>query len=58
MSKTRVNRPNNTTTKLKPRMVHVSKTYTRVALPPDKSGLVTFVYRPNKGVTYRKPGGV
>lgn len=47
MSKTRTNRPNNTTSRPAPRMVHVSKEYVPVNLP---NGMLSH-YAPLKGST-------
>lgn len=47
MSKTRTNRPNNTTSRPAPRMVHVSKEYVPVNLP---NGMLSH-YKPLPGVT-------
>lgn len=44
MSKTRTNRPNNTTSKLSPRMVHASKEYSW--------NPVTRIFMPLPGITY------
>lgn len=39
---------------LSPRMLHESKTYQKVVLPPDEFGIASTVVMANKGITYRK----